>query len=99
MLWQEIKHILEYEELDMDRDLLDCLILDFLKGGYFSRVMEVIGYMSNHNIYCDKWKYRHVFLKLHRNLYRNLNSLHNKTEAQNKRIEDVRAFRSWAGIR
>jgi len=99
MLWGEIKRRLEYGELDVDRDLLDCLILDFLKGGYFSRVMEVIGYMSKHNIYCDKWKYRHVFLKLHRNLYRNLNSLHNKTEAQNKRIEDVRAFRSWAGIR
>ena len=42
MLWQEIKHILEYEELDMDRDLLDCLILDFLEGGQFSRVMKVL---------------------------------------------------------
>jgi pentatricopeptide repeat protein len=99
MLWGEIKRRLEYGELDVDRDLLDCLVLNFLKGGYFSRVMEVIGYMSKHNIYCDKWKYRHIFLKLHKNLYRNLNSLHDKTEAQNKRIEDVRAFRSWAGIK
>ncbi|RCV13120.1 hypothetical protein SETIT_2G321700v2 [Setaria italica] len=99
MLWGEIKRRLEYGELDVDRDLLDCLILNFLKGGYFSRVMEVISYMSKHNIHCDKWKYRHVFLKLHKNLYRNLNSLHDKTEAQNKRIEDVRAFRSWAGIK
>ncbi|RLN36347.1 hypothetical protein C2845_PM03G07570 [Panicum miliaceum] len=70
MLWVEIKHILEYGELDVDRDLLDFLILNFLKGGYFSRVMEVIDYMSKHNIYCNKWKYRHVFLKLHMNLYR-----------------------------
>ncbi|KAF8700855.1 hypothetical protein HU200_034221 [Digitaria exilis] len=99
MLWGEIKRRLENGELDVDRDLLDCLILTFLKGGYFSRVMEVISYMSIHNIYCDKWKYRHVFLKLHKNLYRNLNSLHDKTEAQNKRIEDVRAFRSWSGIK
>ncbi|CAL5062670.1 unnamed protein product [Urochloa decumbens] len=99
MLWGEIKRRLEYGELDVDRDLLDCLILNFLKGGYFSRVMEVINYMSKHNIYCDKWKYRHVFLKLHKNLYRNLSSLHNKTETQNKRIKDVRAFRSWAGIK
>ncbi|CAL5083081.1 unnamed protein product [Urochloa decumbens] len=98
MLWGEIKLRLEYGDLDVDRDLLDCLILNFLKGGYFSRVMEVISYMSKHNIYCDKWKYRHVFLKLHKNLYRNLSSLHDKTETQNKRIEDVRAFRSWAGI-
>lgn len=99
MLWGEIKRRLEYGELDLDRDLLDCLVLNFLKGGYFSRVMEVISYMSNHNIYCDKWKYRHVFLKLHKNLYRNLNSFHVKTETQIKRIEDVRAFRSWAGIK
>ncbi|KAL6656554.1 hypothetical protein ACP70R_004334 [Stipagrostis hirtigluma subsp. patula] len=98
ILWGEIKRRLEYGELDLERDLLDCLVLNFLKGGYFGRVMEVINYMSNHNIYCDKWKYKHVFLKLHKNLYRNLNSLHDKTEAQSKRIEDVQAFRSWAGI-
>uniref|UniRef100_A0A0A9G3N8 Pentatricopeptide repeat-containing protein n=1 Tax=Arundo donax TaxID=35708 RepID=A0A0A9G3N8_ARUDO len=99
ILWGEIKRRLEFGELDVDRDLLDCLVLNFLKGGYFSRVMEVISYMSNHKIYCDKWKYRHAFLKLHKNLYRNLNSLHDKTEAQSKRIEDVRAFRSWASIK
>ncbi|XP_062187507.1 pentatricopeptide repeat-containing protein At4g17616 [Phragmites australis] len=99
ILWGEIKRRLEYGELDVDMDLLDCLVLNFLKGGYFSRVMEVIGYMSNHKFYCDKWKYRHVFLKLHKNLYRNLNSLHDKTEAQSKRIEHVQAFRSWAGIK
>lgn len=99
ILWGEIKRRLEHGELCVDRDLLDCLVLDFLKGGYFSRVMEVINYMSTHNVYCDKWKYRQVFLKLHKNLYRNLNSLHDKTEAQSKRIEDVQAFRSWAGIK
>ncbi|KAF7017158.1 unnamed protein product [Triticum aestivum] len=99
ILWGEIKRRLEYREISVDRDLLDCLVLDFLKGGYFSRVMEVISYMSTHNIYCDKWKYRQVFLKLHKNLYRNLNSLHDKTEAQSKRIDDVRAFRTWAGIK
>jgi hypothetical protein len=37
MLWGEIKHRLEYRELDFDRDLLDCLVLNSLKGGYFSR--------------------------------------------------------------
>lgn len=99
ILWGEIKRRVEYGEISVDRDLLDCLVLDFLKGGYFSRVMEVTSYMSTHNIYCDKWKYRQVFLKLHKNLYRNLNSLRDRTEAQSKRIEDVRAFRSWAGIK
>uniref|UniRef100_A0A0E0LKI6 Pentacotripeptide-repeat region of PRORP domain-containing protein n=1 Tax=Oryza punctata TaxID=4537 RepID=A0A0E0LKI6_ORYPU len=99
MLWGEIKRRLEYGELAVDRDLLDCLILNLLKAGYFARVMEVLSYMSNHKMYCDKWKYRQVFLKLHKNLYRNLNSLHEKTEEQSKRIEDVRAFRSWAGVK
>lgn len=99
MLWGEIKRRHEYGELDLNRDLLDSLVLNFLKGGYFSRVMEIISYMSKHNIYCDKWKYRRAFLKLHKNLYRNLNSLHDKTEAQSKRIEDVRAFRLWASIK
>jgi pentatricopeptide repeat protein len=99
ILWGEVKRRVEYGDLDVDRDLLDSFVLNFLKGGYFSRVMEVIICMSNHNMYCDKWKYRHAFLKLHRNLYRNLSSLHDKTEAQNKRIEDVQAFRSWVGIK
>uniref|UniRef100_A0A0E0I125 ATP synthase subunit delta', mitochondrial n=1 Tax=Oryza nivara TaxID=4536 RepID=A0A0E0I125_ORYNI len=97
MLWGEIKRRLEYGELTVDRDLLDCLILNFLNAGYFARVMEVLSYMANRKMYCDKWKYKQVFLKLHKNLYRNLNLLHEKTEQQSKRIEDVRAFRSWAG--
>uniref|UniRef100_J3ML12 At1g68980-like TPR repeats domain-containing protein n=2 Tax=Oryza brachyantha TaxID=4533 RepID=J3ML12_ORYBR len=99
ILWGEIKRRVEYGEIDLDRDLLDCVIFNFLKAGYFGRVMEVISYLSKHKMYCDKWKYRQVFLKLHKNLYRNLNSLHEKTEDQSKRIEDVRAFRSWAGIK
>ncbi|KAK3127406.1 hypothetical protein QOZ80_7AG0572870 [Eleusine coracana subsp. coracana] len=99
ILWGEIKRRVDFGDLDVDRDLLDSFVLNFLKGGYFTRVMEVIICMKNHNMYCDKWKYRHVFLKLHKNLFRNLSSLHDKTEAQNKRIEDVQAFRSWAGIK
>ncbi|XP_052162077.1 pentatricopeptide repeat-containing protein At4g17616 isoform X1 [Oryza glaberrima] len=99
MLWGEIKRRLEYGELTVDRDLLDCLILNFLNAGYFARVMEVLSYMANRKMYCDKWKYKQVFLKLHKNLYRNLNLLHEKTEEQSKRIEDVRAFRSWAGVK
>ncbi|KAG2580190.1 hypothetical protein PVAP13_6NG254520 [Panicum virgatum] len=38
MLWGEIKRRLEYGELDVDRDLLDCLVLDFLKGWHGSGV-------------------------------------------------------------
>uniref|UniRef100_A0A0D9WZ19 Pentacotripeptide-repeat region of PRORP domain-containing protein n=1 Tax=Leersia perrieri TaxID=77586 RepID=A0A0D9WZ19_9ORYZ len=61
MLWGEIKCRFQYGELVMDRDLLDCLILNFLKAGYFARVMEVLSYMSNHKMHCDKWKYRQPF--------------------------------------
>ncbi|KAG8080482.1 hypothetical protein GUJ93_ZPchr0007g3257 [Zizania palustris] len=48
ILWGEIKRRLEYGEIAVDKDLLDCLILNFLEAGYFARVMEVISYMSNH---------------------------------------------------
>nr|CAD1818922.1 unnamed protein product [Ananas comosus var. bracteatus] len=49
ILWGEIKREMEDKDLAADRDLLDCLLLNFLKGGYFERVMEIISYMSKCN--------------------------------------------------
>ncbi|XP_072961516.1 pentatricopeptide repeat-containing protein At4g17616 isoform X1 [Typha angustifolia] len=98
ILWGEIKRELEVGSLTADRDLFDCLLVNFLKGGYFERVMEIISYMTRHKIYADKWKYRREFLKFHKNLYRNLKSSNIRTDAQINRLEHVRAFRLWAGI-
>ncbi|XP_020088732.1 pentatricopeptide repeat-containing protein At4g17616 isoform X2 [Ananas comosus] len=98
ILWGEIKREMEDKDLAADRDLLDYLLLNFLKGGYFERVMEIISYMSKHNNFVDKWKYKREYMKFHKNLYRNLKVSEAKTEAQSKRLEHVRAFRVLVGI-
>ncbi|CAA6667010.1 unnamed protein product [Spirodela intermedia] len=73
--------------LSPDRDLFERLLWNFIRGGYFERAMEIAGYMEESHMYVDKWRFRREFLKLHKNLYRNLNML-----------EHVRAFRKWVGI-
>ncbi|KAI3702402.1 hypothetical protein L6452_28140 [Arctium lappa] len=57
-LWGDIKRRSHDGNLLINRDLYEVLILNFLKGGYFERVMEVIGCMKMHSMYPDKWMYR-----------------------------------------
>ncbi|XP_028762282.1 pentatricopeptide repeat-containing protein At4g17616-like [Neltuma alba] len=98
ILWGDIKRFMSNGSLKPNRDLYELLLLNFLQGGYFERVMEVIGHMRDQNIYTDKWMYKSKFLRLHRNLYRSLKASDAKTEAQSKRFEYVQAFRKWVGI-
>ncbi|KAJ0961586.1 hypothetical protein J5N97_001083 [Dioscorea zingiberensis] len=99
IVWGDIKRKLEDGVLIPERDLFECLLWNFLRGGYLERVMETIGYMIKHKMFIDKWKYKKEFLKLHKDLYKNLKASHARTEAQSKRLEHVRAFRRWAGIK
>lgn len=98
ILWGEIRRRLEDGVLAADRDLFEFLLWNFLKGGYFERVVEIINYMIKQNMYIDKWKYKREFLKFHKNLYRSLKASNTRTDARSKRLEHVRAFRRWAGI-
>lgn len=98
ILWGEIRRRLDDGVLSADRDLFEFLLLNFLKGGYFERVLEIINYMIRHNMYIDKWKYKREFLKFHKILYRSLKASNTRTDAQSKRLEHVRAFRRWVGI-
>ncbi|XAR60243.1 hypothetical protein NMG60_11033521 [Bertholletia excelsa] len=98
ILWGDIKRSMEDGILTGDRDLFEFIMLNFLRGGYFERVMEVISYMKKNGMYVDKWIFRTEFLKLHKDLYRCLKAGSAKTEAQSKRIEYVRAFRKWIDI-
>ncbi|PKU81575.1 pentatricopeptide repeat-containing protein At4g17616 isoform X2 [Dendrobium catenatum] len=98
ILWGEIKRRLEDGVLSVDRDLLDCLLMNFLRGGYFERVMDIVSYITRYNMFADKWKFKEEFLKLHKDLYRNLKAVHAKTDAQRKRLEHVQAFRKWVNI-
>ncbi|XP_026663464.2 pentatricopeptide repeat-containing protein At4g17616 isoform X2 [Phoenix dactylifera] len=99
ILWGEIRRRLEDGVLVVDRDLFELLLWNFLKGGYFERVLEIINCMIKQNMYIDKWKYKREFLKLHKNLYRSLKASSTRTDAQSKRLEHVRAFRQWVGIK
>lgn len=98
IIWGDMKRNMESGNLVVSRDLSEFLLLNFLRGGYFERVMEVIGYMKEHSMYTDKWMYKSEFLKLHKNLYRTLKASKAKTDAQSKRLEYVKAFRKWVGI-
>ncbi|CAI8609499.1 unnamed protein product [Vicia faba] len=97
-LWGDIKRFMKNSYLVVDRDLYELLLLNFIQGGYFERLMEVIGHMNDHNMYTDKLMYKNEFLRLHRSLYRTLKASDSRTEAQSKRLEHVQEFRKWAGI-
>ncbi|PRQ18446.1 putative pentatricopeptide [Rosa chinensis] len=97
-LWGDMKRNMDNGNLVVSRDLYEYLLLNFVRGGYFERVMEVINYMKEHSMFADKWMYRSEFLKLHKNLYRNLKASEARTYAQRKRLEYVQAFRKWVGI-
>lgn len=99
VLWGDIKRQMVKRDLVVNRDLCELLILNFIRGGYFERVLEVIRLMEKFDMYIDKYILKTEFLKFHKDLYRNLRTSDTKTEAQNKRIQQVRSFRKWVGIR
>ncbi|KAK4348725.1 hypothetical protein RND71_031480 [Anisodus tanguticus] len=70
ILWGDIKRNMESRKNLNTRDLYEFLLLNFLRGSYFHRVMEVIGLMKENGMYLDKWMYRREFLKYHKGLLR-----------------------------
>lgn len=98
ILWGDIKRNVENGNLLLTRDLYELLLMNFIRGGYFERVLEVIGCMERCGMCTDKWMYKMEFLNLHKNLYRSLKASKGRTEVQSKRIEHVQAFRKWVGI-
>ncbi|KAE9597425.1 putative pentatricopeptide [Lupinus albus] len=97
-LWGDIKRFMRNSSLVAHRDLYELLLMNFLRGGYFERVMEVIGHMKDHNMYNDKCIYKNEFLRLHKNLYRSLKTSDNRTEAQTKRLDHILEFKKWVAI-
>ncbi|XP_073129482.1 pentatricopeptide repeat-containing protein At4g17616 [Henckelia pumila] len=98
ILWGDIKKRMSNQNTVYNRDLYELLLLNFIRGGYFERVMELIGFMSKNSMYLDKWNYKAEFLMFHRDLYRRLTMSDAKNEVQSRRIEYVQAFRKWVGI-
>ena len=97
-LWGDMKRNMQSKGLVLSRDLYEFLLLCFLQGGYFERVMEVVGHMEEQKMFTDKGMYKDQYLKLHKNLYRSLKPSEARTEAQKNRLEHVRAFKKWVGI-
>ncbi|MED6192954.1 hypothetical protein PIB30_014739 [Stylosanthes scabra] len=98
ILWGEIKRFMKGCDFPANRDLYESLLINFLRGGYFERVIEVIDYMRDQNMYTDKLMYKVEFLKHYKNLYRSLKASDARTEAQLKRLEHVQEFRKWVGL-
>lgn len=98
VLWGDLKRSMETQNTVYYRELYELLVLNFIRGGYFERVMEVIGFMMKNGMFLDKLCYKTEFLKMHRDLYRNLSVEDAKDEAQIKRLEHVKAFRKFVGI-
>ncbi|CAL1373838.1 unnamed protein product [Linum trigynum] len=98
ILWGDIKRNVEKSNLALCRDMYECLLLNFLRGGYFERVMEIVDCMRKQNMYADRWMYRCEFLKLHKNLYKSLKASEARNDTQKKRLQHVAAFRKWAGV-
>ncbi|XP_015169701.1 pentatricopeptide repeat-containing protein At4g17616 [Solanum tuberosum] len=98
ILWGDIKRNMESHKNLNTRDLYEFLLLNFLRGGYFHRVMEVIGLMKENGMYLDKWMYRREFLKYHKGLYLRIKVSDAKNDVQTQRIEHVRHFRKWVGL-
>ncbi|CDY09614.1 BnaC07g34470D [Brassica napus] len=96
--WGDIKRNVASRDLEVTQDLLEKLVVNFLRGGYFERVMEVISYMKEKGMYNDVAMYKNEYLKVHKNLYRTLKAADAVTEAQAQRVEHVKAFRKLVGM-
>lgn len=97
-LWGDIKRNMKCGNLVVSRDLYEYLLMNFIQGGYFERVMEIVDYMQERGMFPDKWMYKNEFLKFHKNLYRNLKGSEARTEAQGNRLRFVKAFKKWVGL-
>ncbi|KAJ0048941.1 hypothetical protein Pint_17061 [Pistacia integerrima] len=56
--------------MKFDQELLDAVLYTFVRGGFFVRANEVVDMMEKGNMFIDKYKYRTLFLKYHKTLYK-----------------------------
>ncbi|KAK9160944.1 hypothetical protein Syun_007285 [Stephania yunnanensis] len=97
-LWGEMKVLASSSSMKFDQELLDSLLYTFVRGGFFLRANEVIEMLEAGNMIVDKYKYRTIFLKYHKTLYKNKSSPKFQTEVQLKRREAGLVFKKWVGL-
>ncbi|XP_040384035.1 pentatricopeptide repeat-containing protein At1g03100, mitochondrial [Oryza brachyantha] len=96
-LWGEMKVLANSSSMKFDQELLDSLLYCFVRGGFFLRAMEVIEMMEKGKLFIDKYKYKSLWLKYHRTLYKG-KAPKVQTEAQVKRREAALHFKRWIGL-
>ncbi|PON98039.1 Pentatricopeptide repeat [Trema orientale] len=94
-LWGEMKSLASATSMKFDQELLDSVLYTFVRGGFFSRANEVVEMMERGNMFVDKYKYRTLFLKYHKTLYKG-KAPKFQTEAQFRKREAALAFKKWA---
>lgn len=96
-LWGEMKSLASSTPMKFDQELLDSVLYTFVRGGYFNRAIEVVDMMEKGNMFVDKYKYRTLFLKYHKTLYKGKASKF-QTESQLRKREAALAFKKWVGL-
>ncbi|KAJ3673592.1 hypothetical protein LUZ60_005584 [Juncus effusus] len=96
-LWGEMKILKNSNLIKFDQELLDSLLYCFVRGGFFLRAMEIVEIMERNDMFVDKYKYRSLWLKYHRTLYKGkVGKVQN--EAQIVRREAALNFKRWIGL-
>ncbi|PPR89085.1 hypothetical protein GOBAR_AA31601 [Gossypium barbadense] len=96
-LWGEMKSLASSAPIKFDQELLDSLLYTFVRGGFFVRANEVVNMMEKGNMFIDKYKYRTLYLKYHKTLYKGKTPKF-QTESQLKKREAALSFKKWIGI-
>ncbi|KAJ4727438.1 Pentatricopeptide repeat-containing protein [Melia azedarach] len=96
-LWGEMKSFASATSMKFDQELLDSVLYTFVRGGFFARANEVVDMMEKGNMFIDKYKFRTLFLKYHKTLYKG-KAPKFQTEAQLKKREAALALKKWVGL-
>lgn len=96
-LWGEMKSFAFSTGMKFDAELLDAVLYTFVRGGFFARANEVVEMMEKGNMFVDKYKYRALFLKYHKTLYKG-KAPKFQTESQLNKREAALAFKKWVGL-
>ncbi|XP_059646810.1 pentatricopeptide repeat-containing protein At1g03100, mitochondrial [Cornus florida] len=96
-LWGEMKVLAFSSAMKFDQELLDSVLYTFVRGGFFARANEVVEMMERGKMFIDKYKYRTLFLKYHKTLYKG-KAPKFQSEAQFKKRESALTFKKWVGL-
>ncbi|KAJ0105094.1 hypothetical protein Patl1_19617 [Pistacia atlantica] len=96
-LWGEMKSFASSTSMKFDQELLDAVLYTFVRGGFFVRANEVVDMMEKGNMFIDKYKYRTLFLKYHKTLYKG-KAPKFQTESQLQKREAGLTFKKWVGL-